>query len=101
MLVGALSGGNQQKVVLAKWLIEQPRLLILIEPTRGIDIAAKEEVMRVIGRLRDQGVPVLLISSEPEVIERMAGRAAVMRKGRVSAELQGADVTRQNLTQHA
>jgi ribose transport system ATP-binding protein len=101
MLVGALSGGNQQKVVLAKWLIEQPRLLILIEPTRGIDIAAKDEVMSVIGRLRHQGVPVLLISSEPEVIERMAGRAVVMRKGRVSAELQGADVTRQNLTQHA
>lgn len=101
MLVGALSGGNQQKVLLAKWLLEQPRLLILIEPTRGIDIAAKEEVMKVIARVRDQGVPVLLISSEPEVIERMAGRALVMRKGRVAAELHGADLTSQNLMQHA
>ena len=101
MLVGALSGGNQQKVVLAKWLIEQPRLLILNEPTRGIDIAAKDEVMNVIGRLRDQGVPVLLISSEPEIIERMAGRAVVMRKGRVTAELQGADLTKPNLMHHA
>ena len=101
MLVGALSGGNQQKVVLAKWLVELPRLLILIEPTRGIDIAAKDEVMRVIGRLPQQGVPVLLISSEPEVIERMARRALVMRKGRVTAELQSAGLTRQNLMRHA
>jgi ribose transport system ATP-binding protein len=101
MFVGALSGGNQQKVLLAKWLLEQPRLLILIEPTRGIDIAAKEEVMKVIARVRDQGVPILLISSEPEVIERMAGRAVVMRKGRVAAELHGADLTSQNLMQHA
>lgn len=99
--VAALSGGNQQKVVLAKWLIEQPRLLILIEPTRGIDIAAKDEVISVIGRLRAQGVPVLLISSEPEVIERMAGRALVMKKGKIAAELQGRDMTRQNLMQHA
>ncbi len=76
-------------------------MLILIEPTRGIDIAAKEEVMSVIERLRDQGVPVLLISSEPEVIERMTRRALVMRKGKVAAELQGAALTRQNLMQHA
>ena len=101
MLVGALSGGNQQKVVLAKWLIVQPRLLIMIEPTRGIDIAAKDEVMNVIARLRDQGVPVLLISSEPELIVRMAARAIVMRKGKVTAELQGADLTRENLVHHA
>jgi ribose transport system ATP-binding protein len=99
--VGALSGGNQQKVVLAKWLVEQPRFLILIEPTRGIDIAAKEEVVTVIERLRNQGVPVLLISSEPEVIERLAGRALVMRKGRLTAELTGSALTRQNLMQHA
>jgi ribose transport system ATP-binding protein len=101
MFVGALSGGNQQKVLLAKWLIEQPRLLILIEPTRGIDIAAKDEVMHVIGQMRDQGVPVLLISSEPEVIERMAARVVVMRKGKITVELQGAELTRQNLMQHA
>lgn len=101
MLVGALSGGNQQKVVLAKWLLEQPRLLILIEPTRGIDISAKDEVLSVIQQLRDQGVPVLLISSEPEVIERMARRALVMRKGRVAVELEGFSLTRQNLMQHA
>jgi ribose transport system ATP-binding protein len=101
MRVGALSGGNQQKVVLAKWLLETPRLLILIEPTRGIDIAAKEEVMSVVGRLRDEGVPVLLISSEPEVIERMAGRGLVMKKGKVTAELRGPGLTSHNLMQHA
>jgi ribose transport system ATP-binding protein len=99
--VGTSSGGNQQKVVLAKWLLEQPRFLILIEPTRGIDIAAKDEVVSVIERLRTQGVPVLLISSEPEVIERVARRALVMRKGRVTAELIGSALTRQNLMQHA
>jgi ribose transport system ATP-binding protein len=99
--VGALSGGNQQKVVLSKWLVETPRLLILNEPTRGIDIAAKDEVMNVIARLRDQGVPVLLISSEPELIEQLAGRALVMKKGIVAAELNGADVTKQNLMHHA
>jgi ribose transport system ATP-binding protein len=101
MPVGALSGGNQQKVVLAKWLVETPRLLILNEPTRGIDIAAKAEVMHVIERLRDQGVPVLLISSEPELIEQLADRALVMKKGSVAAELSGADVTKQNLMHHA
>jgi ribose transport system ATP-binding protein len=101
MPVGALSGGNQQKVVLSKWLVETPRLLILNEPTRGIDIAAKDEVMGVIARLRDQGVPVLLISSEPELIEQLAGRAIVMKKGIVTTELSGADVTKQNLMHHA
>jgi ribose transport system ATP-binding protein len=101
MPAGALSGGNQQKVVLAKWLVETPRLLILNEPTRGIDIAAKDEVMSVIARLRDQGVPVLLISSEPELIEQLAGRALVMKKGSVAAEVTGASVTKQNLMHHA
>ena len=101
MPVGALSGGNQQKVVLAKWLVETPRLLILNEPTRGIDIAAKDEVMNIIARLRDQGVPVLLISSEPELIEQLASRAIVMKKGIVAAEFGGADVTKQNLMHHA
>jgi ribose transport system ATP-binding protein len=101
MPVGALSGGNQQKVVLAKWLVETPRLLILNEPTRGIDIAAKDEVMGVIARLRGQGVPVLLISSEPELIEQLASRAIVMKKGSVAAELNGADITKQNLMHHA
>lgn len=101
MPVRALSGGNQQKVVLAKWLVETPRLLILNEPTRGIDIAAKDEVVSVIARLRDQGVPVLLISFEPELIEQIAGRALVMKKGAVAAELNGADVTKQNLMHYA
>jgi ribose transport system ATP-binding protein len=101
MAAGALSGGNQQKVVLAKWLVETPRLLILNEPTRGIDIAAKAEVIKVIARLRDEGVPVLLISSEPELIEQLATSAVVMRKGSAAVELIGANVTKQNLMHHA
>jgi ribose transport system ATP-binding protein len=98
--VGALSGGNQQKVVLAKWLVEQPHLLILSEPTRGIDLGAKAEVVTLINRLRDKGVPILLISSEPEIIS-IADRALAMKKGRVTAELQGSDLTKQNLMQNA
>jgi len=101
MPAGALSGGNQQKVVLARWLVETPRLLILNEPTRGIDIAAKGEVIRVIARLRDDGVPVLLISSEPELIEQLATRAVVMRRGSAAVELIGAHVTKENLMHHA
>jgi ribose transport system ATP-binding protein len=101
MPAGALSGGNQQKVVLAKWLVETPRLLILNEPTRGIDTAAKAEVINVIARLRDDGVPVLLISSEPELIEELASRAVVMKNGRATVELVGAQVTKQNLMHHA
>jgi ribose transport system ATP-binding protein len=98
--VGALSGGNQQKVVLAKWLVQQPHLLILSEPTRGIDLGAKAEVVILINRLRDEGVPILLISSEPEIIS-IADRALAMKKGRVTAELQGSDLTKQNLMQNA
>jgi ribose transport system ATP-binding protein len=98
--VGALSGGNQQKIVLAKWLVEQPQLLILSEPTRGINLGAKAEVVTLINRLRDEGVPILLISSEPEIIS-IADRALAMKNGRVTAELQGSDLTKQNLMQNA
>ena len=73
--VGALSGGNQQKVVLAKWLTEQPKLLILNEPTRGMDVGAKDEVMTIVQELRDKGVAILLITTEPETILSVADRA--------------------------
>ena len=73
--VGALSGGNQQKVVLAKWLTQQPKLLILNEPTRGMDVGAKDEVMTIVQALRDQGVAILLITTEPEtILERCRSR---------------------------
>ena len=83
-LVAALSGGNQQKVVLAKWLASKPRVLILDEPTRGIDIGAKVEVHRIISELAAAGLGIVLISSElPEVLA-MCDRILVMHEGRVT-----------------
>lgn len=84
--VSTLSGGNQQKVVLAKWLSRRPQLLIIDEPTRGIDVATKSEVHELLVQLAKEGVAVLMISSElPEVL-RVADRVLVMREGRLVAE---------------
>ena len=84
-----LSGGNQQKVALARWLAAKPKVLILDEPTQGVDIAAKSEIHKIIHRLADQGVGVLIISSElPEVLA-MSDRIAVMRGGAIGAMLPG------------
>jgi ribose transport system ATP-binding protein len=99
--VGALSGGNQQKIVLAKWLTQKPRVLILNEPTRGMDVGAKEEVTTIIKRLREEGVAILLITTEPETILGVADRALVMRKGRVTAELWGSSLTKESLMKNA
>ena len=85
-IVGKLSGGNQQKVVLGKWLATRPRLLIMDEPTRGIDVGAKAEIHRLMSELAAQGLAVLMISSElPEVLG-MSDRILVMREGRIVAE---------------
>jgi ribose transport system ATP-binding protein len=99
--VFALSGGNQQKVVLAKWLTRPPRVLVLNEPTRGMDVAAKEEVLGVIRRLREEGVATLLISVEPETVLALATRALVLQKGRISAELSGRQLSKENLMKSA
>jgi rhamnose transport system ATP-binding protein len=95
--VATLSGGNQQKVVLAKWLSRRPRMLIVDEPTRGIDIATKSEVHRLLIELADQGVAVLMISSElPEVLH-VADRILVMREGRLVAEMSHGDASEQSI----
>jgi simple sugar transport system ATP-binding protein len=87
--VRQLSGGNQQKVLLARWLATQPRLLILDEPTRGIDIAAKEDLMRTVAELAREGMAVLFISAEiPEVL-RESHRIVVLRERRKVGELPG------------
>jgi ribose transport system ATP-binding protein len=99
--VGALSGGNQQKVVLAKWLTREPRVLILNEPTRGMDVGAKDEVMTIVQALRGRGVAILLITTEPETILGIADRALVMSKGGISAELSGEQLTKEQLMKHA
>jgi rhamnose transport system ATP-binding protein len=92
-IAATLSGGNQQKVVLGKWLATNPRVLIIDEPTRGIDIGTKAEVHRLLSQLAGEGMGILMISSElPEVLG-MADRVLVMREGRITAELDRADAT--------
>nr|WP_164986259.1 ATP-binding cassette domain-containing protein [Streptomyces roseicoloratus] len=91
--VGALSGGNQQKVVLAKWLAVQPRLLILDEPTQGIDVGAKAEVHRIINSLAEKGMAIILISSDLPELLGMSDRVLVMRHGRVAAEFDREEAT--------
>jgi len=93
----SLSGGNQQKVVLAKWLGRSPSLLIVDEPTRGIDIGTKAEVHRLLEDLASEGVAVLMISSElPEVL-RVANRILVMREGRLVQEIAHADASEETI----
>jgi simple sugar transport system ATP-binding protein len=87
--VGQLSGGNQQKVLLARWLATQPRLLILDEPTRGIDVAAKQEIMNEIVALARGGMAVMFISAEIEEVVRLSDRIVVMRDRRKAGELAG------------
>ncbi|TDD45481.1 sugar ABC transporter ATP-binding protein [Nonomuraea terrae] len=95
--VNVLSGGNQQKVVLAKWLARGPSVLIVDEPTRGIDVGTKAEVHRLLSELAGSGVAVLMISSElPEVLG-MADRVLVMHEGRLAAELSRAEATEESV----
>jgi len=98
---GFLSGGNQQKVVLAKWLATEPKLLILDEPTRGIDVGTKSEVHRLMSELAGRGVAVLMISSElPEVLG-MADRVLVMHEGRLTAELSRSEANEETVIRAA
>jgi ribose transport system ATP-binding protein len=83
-----LSGGNQQKVVIGKWLAMSPRVLLLDEPTRGIDVGAKQEIYRLMEDLARSGVAILFVSSEMEEVLGMSDRALVMHEGRITGELQ-------------
>jgi rhamnose transport system ATP-binding protein len=91
--VNILSGGNQQKVVLAKWLATKPKMLIVDEPTRGVDVGAKSEVHRTLSHLAKTGMAIIMISSDlPEVIG-MADRVLVMHEGKLTAELARSEAT--------
>ncbi|MDE0532100.1 MAG: sugar ABC transporter ATP-binding protein [Albidovulum sp.] len=92
-----LSGGNQQKVVFAKWLNRQPEILILDEPTRGVDVGAKREIGELVESLADAGTSVLLVTSEIEEMVALADRVAVLRGGAVAAEMQGDDINETEL----
>ena len=92
-----LSGGNQQKVLLARWMCMNPKLMILDEPTRGIDVGAKAEIEQLIQELAGQGISVLMISSEIAELERNCDRIVVMREGRVMGELTGDDISQDRI----
>jgi L-arabinose transport system ATP-binding protein len=95
--VGKLSGGNQQKVVLARWLAARPKLLILDEPTRAVDVGAKAEIYRLIDRLATKGIAIMLISSEMPELLALADRIIVMEGGRISAPIPKAEATEESI----
>ncbi|MGH2616959.1 MAG: sugar ABC transporter ATP-binding protein [Thermomicrobiales bacterium] len=101
LAAGNLSGGNQQKVALAKWLTVQPRVLVLNEPTRGMDVGAKREVLDLIKALKAEDVAIILISTEPETILAECDRILVMAKGHVAKELVGERVSKDLLMSYA
>jgi ribose transport system ATP-binding protein/inositol transport system ATP-binding protein len=98
---GKLSGGNQQKVVIAKWLYRNPLIFILDEPTRGIDVHAKEEIYRWIDQTANEGISIILISSEVEEIIGMSDRVVIMAKGKVVSELEGDNITSSNIIRYS
>ena len=98
---GSLSGGNQQKVVLAKWLAMNPRVLICDEPTRGVDVGAKSELYEMLRKLADAGVAILMISSDMEEVIGVSDRIAVMHEGVISGFLERAEFSEHNVLQLA
>ena len=92
--VGLLSGGNQQKVVIGRWLLRAPKILILDEPTRGVDIGARADIHRLIRDLAARGMAVIVVSSEPDELPDLCDRVLVMAEGRIVRELTGASITR-------
>lgn len=96
-LITSLSGGNQQKVVLAKWLMSSPKLLILDNPTQGVDVGAKEEIYNIIHRLAMEGVAVIVLSSEAQEIIRLCDRSIVLFHGRQIGEVSGEDMNEHNI----
>ncbi len=100
-IVGSLSGGNQQKVVLAKWLSMRPKVLIVDEPTRGVDVGAKQEIYGMLRRLTDAGVAILMISSDMEEVIGVSDRLAVMHEGAISGFLDRNQFSEHNVLQLA
>ena len=96
-LITSLSGGNQQKVVLAKWLMADPKVLILDNPTQGVDVGAKEEIYAIIHRLAGEGVAVIVLSSEAQEIIRLCDRSMVLFHGRHIGTVEGADMNESNI----
>jgi ribose transport system ATP-binding protein len=96
-----LSGGNQQKVAIAKWLDLNPKVLMLDEPTRGVDVGAKREIYNLVHKFSEQGLATIVISSELTEIIGLCHRVYVMREGRIVGELSGDDITEEEIMQLA
>ena len=99
--IESLSGGNQQKVILARWLMTHPKILLLDEPTRGIDVGAKAEIYRTIRELASHGIGVIFVSSEQPEVLGLADRILVMSNGSIAAELSAVDATEERILQAA
>jgi ribose transport system ATP-binding protein len=99
--IGTLSGGNQQKVLLGRWFESRSRALVLVEPTRGVDVGARAEIYRSIRQLAAGGVGVLVVTSDYEEVVQVADRAVVMARGAIAAELDGDRITVERLTSAA
>ena len=95
--VGSLSGGNQQKVVIAKWLLNDPRIFLLNDPTRGIDVGTKQELYRLLRALADDGAAILFYSTDYDELIGCCDRVLVMYRGRVVSELGGDNLTERQL----
>jgi ribose transport system ATP-binding protein len=100
-LLGSLSGGNQQKVALAKWMTYPTKVLILSEPTRGMDVGAKEDVVKIVRALRDKGLAIVVVSAEPETVLSLADRIVVMKKGRIVREFASETISKDRLLEAA
>jgi ribose transport system ATP-binding protein len=96
-----LSGGNQQKIVLAKWLATKPKILMLDEPTRGIDINAKNEIYKLVLQLADEGLGIIVVSSELPEILAISDRILVMAEGSITAEFAAGEATEDNILKAA
>jgi len=95
--LGTLSGGNQQKVGLAKWLTYPPKVLVLSEPTRGMDVGAKDDVVKIVRGLRDSGLGIIVVSTEPETVLALSDRILVMKKGEIVHEFAAEAVSKDRL----
>jgi len=95
--VGNLSGGNQQKVVIGKWLARDLRVLLIDEPTAGIDIGAKDEIYKILDNLAEQGVSILLVSSDLQELLRVSHRILVFRKGHIQKEFDSGVITQEDI----
>ena len=99
--IRSLSGGNQQKVIIGRWLLTEPEVLLLDEPTRGIDVGAKSEIYKLMNQLAQSGKSIIMISSDMPELLRMSDRVVVMCEGRVTGELDISEATQENIMTYA